>query len=101
MAALKTLEQQKNNFESQLRQIQSEHDILKQNYERSKIEYEDLRKRYTETQGKISSLYNDSNSNIRQLTQENENLKRQLNDMKVSVTNYEQDINRNMTTLSH
>ena len=49
MAALKTMEQQKNNVESQLRQVQSEHDLLRQNFERSKIEYEDLRKRYTDT----------------------------------------------------
>ena len=49
MAALKAMEQQKINFESQLRQVQSEHDLLKQSFERSKIEYEDLRKRYTDT----------------------------------------------------
>jgi predicted phage tail protein len=59
-------------------------------------ENEDLRKRLGEAEIKINSLINDSSSNIRAVSAENEGLKRQLNEMKTAVAAYEAEVTKRM-----
>ena len=52
-------------------------------------ENDELRKRLNEAEIKINSLVNDSSSSIRTIATENDNLKRQLIEMKSAITAYE------------
>jgi hypothetical protein len=61
---------------------------LKQNLQKSNKENDELKAKFLETDTKLNNTISQTNFNTKNLSAENENLKKQLNDYKVSISNF-------------
>lgn len=61
---------------------------MKQNLQKLNKENDELKAKFLETDTKLNNTISQTNFNTKNLSAENENLKKQLNDYKVSISNF-------------
>ncbi len=61
---------------------------MKQNLQKLNKENDELKAKFLETDTKLNNTISQTNINTKNLSAENENLKKQLNDYKVSISNF-------------
>ena len=76
-------------MEQSLRQISQESSVDRQKVQKSAIDNEELLRRIVDYEGKV----NNNTAHIRGIEQDNENLRRQLNESKLVITRYEGEVN--------
>lgn len=71
-----------------MKQLNQESDFLKQNLQKVTKENDEFKAKFLETDVKLNNTISQANFNTKNLSVENENLKKQLNDYIVSINNF-------------
>ncbi len=71
-----------------MKQLNQESDFLNQNLQKVTKENDEFKAKFLETDVKLNNTISQANFNTKNLSVENENLKKQLNDYIVSINNF-------------